>query len=474
MESERVGRYTLFGHLGSGGMAAVYLGRDLGQGASPRVVAIKRLHAHIAASASGVAAFLDEARVTEQIRHPNVVALLEVVSDERELALVMEYVHGVPLAHLWDSARRRAERAPIPIVARIVIDMLRGLEAAHRANDENGQPLGIVHRDVSPQNVLVGADGVTRLLDFGIATGAVRLQTTRDDQLKGKLRYMAPEQLQKDEVTPLADLYATAVVFWEMLTGEKLFVASSEGATMARVLEGVVAPPSELCPGVPPTVDAIVLQCLSRARGERLPSCAAMADAISGAVAVASAHDVSEWVTAIASDFLSERQELVRCVEEGRAGAFVAHRAVAPERTATLAGNEPPNPPPLRRDSSSEEPSAAHGRGRRVALFSSLFAVLALAAVALVWSVRRSPPQITRLDVGGAAAAASPPVPSTPPAPPVAGSSDEAKDVPPTTSAAHGSPRPPRPTTPKPRPDPCKPKYVTGPDGIRRVKPECL
>src|SRR5262249_31938202 len=162
------------------GMAAVYLARMRGALGFARTVAIKRLHANIARDPEFVAMLLDEARLAARIQHPNVVSTLDVVSDGDELFLVMDYVSGEPLSQLVAGAR-----PPLGVASAIAFDMLNGLHAAHEAISERGEPLGIVHRDVSPQNLLVGVDGVARVADLGVAKAAARLTTTRDGRVKG-------------------------------------------------------------------------------------------------------------------------------------------------------------------------------------------------------------------------------------------------------------------------------------------------
>jgi eukaryotic-like serine/threonine-protein kinase len=194
-------RYVLFDEIGVGGMASVHLGRLLGPAGFTRTVAIKRLHPHLAKDPQLAAMFLDEARLAAAIRHANVVATLDVVEQEGELFLVMEYVHGASLSRLV----RETGAIDPSIASAVVTGALHGLHAAHEAKDEEGHALEIVHRDVSPENVLVGVDGGARLLDFGVAKAASRLQTTRDGSIKGKLRYMAPEQLAGRKVTRRRD-----------------------------------------------------------------------------------------------------------------------------------------------------------------------------------------------------------------------------------------------------------------------------
>ena len=174
---------------------------------------------------------------------------------------------------------------PVEIACAIAVASLRGLHAAHEARDEMGRPLAIVHRDVSPQNIIVGADGVARLIDFGVAKATVRLQTTRDGTLKGKLAYMAPEQV-TGGATRLTDIWAAAVVLWECLTGMRLFYEESESKVMTRVLSQRVAPPSEIVRTLPRELDGILLSALSRVPAARFPTAEDMATAIERVVRV--------------------------------------------------------------------------------------------------------------------------------------------------------------------------------------------
>ncbi len=231
-----VGRYALYGAIAAGGMATVHLGRLIGPVGFSRTVAIKRLHAQFAADPEFVSMFLDEARLAARIRHPNVVPTLDVVATGGELFLVMEYVPGESIGRLARALRERQQTIPLRILSAIMAGVLHGLHAAHEARDERGQPLGIVHRDISPQNVLVGTDGAARILDFGVAKAVGRVQTTRDGQIKGKLSYMPPEQLRGASVTLQSDIYAAGVMLWELVTGQRLFTGDNEGAIVARVL----------------------------------------------------------------------------------------------------------------------------------------------------------------------------------------------------------------------------------------------
>ncbi|MFS8065577.1 MAG: serine/threonine-protein kinase, partial [Byssovorax sp.] len=226
----RVGRYEILRSIASGGMARVHLGRAVGAGGFERQVAIKTMHPHLAEEADFVAMFLDEARLSARVHHPNVVATLDVQQDDEGIFLVMEYVDGFALHEILVGSRK--ERSPLPfgLTLRIFLDLLAGLHAAHELTDGDGAPLEVIHRDVSPHNVLVGVDGAARITDFGIAHAAVRLSSTREGHLKGKLRYMAPEQLRGRKLDRRTDLYAAGAVLWEMLAGRCLVNGEDQGA----------------------------------------------------------------------------------------------------------------------------------------------------------------------------------------------------------------------------------------------------
>ncbi len=232
---QRVDRYELIGEIASGGMATVYLARLTGVGGFQRFVAMKRLHPHLAGEAEFVEMFLDEARLAAGIHHPNVVPILEVHASPIGYYLVMEYIEGDTLARLLARSASKGQRLPVPIVLRVMLDTLAGLHAAHELRDDHGDPVHLVHRDVSPQNVLVGSDGVARITDFGVARAASRLTATRVGQLKGKIAYMAPEQAAGvEELDRRADVFSAGIVVWEALASRRLFKAENEAATLSR------------------------------------------------------------------------------------------------------------------------------------------------------------------------------------------------------------------------------------------------
>jgi serine/threonine-protein kinase len=310
-ESVVFGRYLISRPIASGGMAQVHLG-VLADGGS-RVFALKRLHDDLTTEQQFTAMLFDEARIATSMRHRNVVTTYGAEIVDGNVCVVMEYVAGISLSQLI----RAASPAAIPprIAAAIVAGALRGLHAAHEAVDYCGQSLGVVHRDVSPQNILLGADGVPRVLDFGIAKAARRLQTTRAGELKGKLAYMAPEQLLSDEVDRRTDIRAAGVVLWESLTSEPLFHGESEGHTVAKVMDGCQTCPSEIAPEVPAELDAIVMRALAQYPEDRFATALDMAEALDAVFAADPVHpwELAAWMNQLASAQLREQAQL--CTE---------------------------------------------------------------------------------------------------------------------------------------------------------------
>jgi serine/threonine-protein kinase len=335
-------------------MASVHFGRLVGPAGFARPVAIKRLHPQFAKDPDFVKMFFDEARLAARIAHPNVVPTLDVVNVDQEMFIVMEYVRGVTLAHLSRTLRERGERIPTHIALGIVSGMLQGLHAAHEARNDLGERLDLVHRDVSPQNALVGTDGVTRLLDFGVAKAAGRMQTTRDGQLKGKLAYMAPEQVRGDALTRRTDIYAASVVLWEVLTGKRLFFANNEANVLANVLSAEVAPPSSLVPDLLQSLDRVVLRGLERDSTKRYSTAREMAADIDTCMGIASPTEIGDWVENTAGEELQANARRIAAIERAA--------AVAPESLPGMAlSPESERPAQAKRQSTSERPTYVWG-----------------------------------------------------------------------------------------------------------------
>ncbi len=325
-----IGRYVLYDRIASGGMAAVYLGRLGGPVGFARTVAIKRLHPQFAADTDFVTMFLDEARLAARIQHPNVVATLDVVATNGELFLVMEYIRGEPLGQLVKRAASRMEKIPERVVAGLVSGALQGLHAAHEAYDESGERLEIVHRDVSPQNIIVGADGTPRVLDFGVAKAEGKFHSTRGGEIKGKVLYMSPEQLEADEVDRTTDVYAMGLVLFEVLTGKRMFAKSQDMTSLGKILRNELTLPSSIDPELAKW-DVIVRKASAGRREERYPTARAMAIEVEKVCGVASAVEMADWVEQNAGPQLKERALRVAEIESGRARVGGSGEAGTPQ-----------------------------------------------------------------------------------------------------------------------------------------------
>ena len=292
-------RYELIGELASGGMATVYLARMRRPMGFSRLVAVKCMHPQYAKDPAFASMFVDEARLTAGLRHPNIVPTLDIVADDGPLLLVMEYVEGATVAGLLKANHQAKARIPSTIAAAVVHDLCLGLHAAHEAQDDDGAPLAIIHRDVSPQNVIVGTDGHARVLDFGVAKAKNQVQHSLDNEIKGKIPYMPPEQLCGEALDRRVDVYAAGVVLWEMLVGKRLFEGPSETIIARKVLDDVIVPPSARITGISSELDAIVMKALSREANERFATALEMAEALEHAMDLASKNEVSAWVKAL-------------------------------------------------------------------------------------------------------------------------------------------------------------------------------
>jgi serine/threonine-protein kinase len=268
-----------------------------------------------------------------RIRHPNVVPTIDVVATEGEVFVVMEYVHGESLARLRSAMAQAGRVADPRIVASVISGVLHGLHAAHEAKSEVGQPLNIVHRDVSPQNILVGIEGISRVLDFGVAKAIGRVQSTREGQIKGKLAYMAPEQLQGGHVTRRADIYAVAAVTWEAFTGQRLFSDKDTGALVTAILSETILPPSAVSPHVAGAFDRVVMRGLERDPARRYSTAREMALDLERCAGIVSPSEVGTWVERWAGPTLAKRAALMAEIEATQV-AHPAEPTTSPDPTA--------------------------------------------------------------------------------------------------------------------------------------------
>ena len=403
-------------------MATVHLGRLIGPVGFSKIVAIKQMHESAARNPDFVAMFLDEARLSGRVQHPNVVATYDVIAKGGEAFLVMEYVHGESLAALLRAARKREQRLAPAVAVHILCDVLSGLHAAHEATDEFSEPLRIVHRDVSPQNMMVGVDGVARVLDFGIAKAAGRMQETQTGQLKGKIGYMAPEQLLGRPLDRRVDIFAAGIVLWETISGRKMFDADNSGQLMYQVLEFEIPPLSTLA-DVPLALSKAVERATARDPNERFATAREFARELERSTALVSSREIGEWVSELCGEALDRRAEQVRAIESApvttssaivtRVGLGLPTEQDSYRRASGDALTEP---------AAAGEPVTAETqlamplpRSRTRLVVGVLAAGLALSALAFVALHSGSPPQPAPAQASGAASVAAPSAAATPP-----------------------------------------------------------
>jgi eukaryotic-like serine/threonine-protein kinase len=405
------GKFTMIGRLGHGGMAEVLLAVMGGKGGFRKLTVLKRLHPHLEAEPGFIEMFLDEARLAAQLDHPHCVQTLEVGEEEGQHFLAMEHLDGQGLERLLRSSAQTGHLLPVPVAARIVADALEGLGYAHELTRYDGRPLGIVHRDVSPQNLFVTYSGVVKLLDFGIAKAESNVVETRTGVVKGKYAYIAPEQALAMPVDQRADLWSMGVVLWECLTSRRLFKSVNELATLQETLQGVVRPPSAHNPDVPPALDAIVLRALQRDVDLRYPSARAFREDLEAWLLTLHPTPTRASIAALMHERFEEvqrahREKLAAClaaVETGSGavelhgsqaglrsepGAFAQHTPSSMRRIATPAPalevsiSAPPAAPVVERHGAD-----AHAEQGRRALAWKLVAVGAVALVAVIVAI---------------------------------------------------------------------------------------
>jgi eukaryotic-like serine/threonine-protein kinase len=354
-----VGRYLLHRKIARGGMATIHIARLMGDVGFSRIVAAKRMHPELAEDSEFVAMFLDEARIASKVQHRNVVNVLDVVTLGEEVMLVQEYVHGAPLSVLLRAAYESKAPVPVPVAAAIACQILAGLHAAHETRDEMGQPLHIVHRDVSPQNIMIGTDGAARLLDFGVAKAAMGAHVSRKGTFKGKLGYSAPEQI-RGEASKSSDIYSLGVVFWELLVGHRLHNrAQGEAELIAEILAGKLPTiTEELAPDknfIGPyrwreleSIEPVIRKALDVNAKRRWETAADMEEAIVAAVPVASSADITAWLRAVGKQFLDEREQMIAEEEASwrRTNGGITTVTSRPMRLQTTPATEPSVMPP--------------------------------------------------------------------------------------------------------------------------------
>jgi len=314
----RVGAYELLLELASGGMATVFLARATDKRQGPPLVAVKRPHKHLANDKTFLTMLIDEARLASAIQHPNVVKVRELGFEGGIPFIVLDYVEGTSLAELRRELTQAGRAMDTKVAVRIMLDALAGLSAAHELRDENGKHLGIIHRDVSPHNVLIGCDGRAHLTDFGIAKAEDRVQVTRTHEVKGKLAYLAPERIDKRRMcTVQSDVFAMAVVLWECFAGRRLFRGEDAVETLQEVMTAPIPTLKQIGAQIPAALDDVIARALSRDLETRYETSAEFAAALERAVGkenIGTHADVARLMEALFGPRMARRHEHIRAV----------------------------------------------------------------------------------------------------------------------------------------------------------------
>jgi serine/threonine-protein kinase len=487
---EVIGRYILGAQVGVGGMASVHVGWLTGAADFSRVVAIKRMHPQFLFDVERAARFRDEARLSSRLLHPNIVQVIDVVESKHELLIVMEFVHGVSLRSLLEDSRAAGCRLPTNIIAGILVPALHGLHSAHEATDKEGQLLGLVHRDISPSNIMVSADGHAKILDFGVAKARTHDHITSAGLISGKYGYFSPEQVRSATLDRRTDVFAAGTVLWEMLTGERLFC--DPGVDVApsfdRLLHASIPAPSTLNHDVPKRLDEIVLRALERSPERRYASARTLALDLEATLEVASPPTISGYVECLCSKRLAalshalagSRPEVPDAMGVSTAVVNLSHgndtslSSISGERTSL--GTVAERPP---------------ARGRRLlpkwlALGTVLAALLLLLALptGLSFKSAATDGRATQAPPADPSTSMKPTVlPQPPDALPAAVESAPSASKPVPDEVPARTSRPPahpmqkrhaaKKAAPSTRPN-CDPPTTLDPDGIRVFKEECL
>lgn len=411
-------RYRLVHKLGVGGMAEVFLAQQRGLAGFEKLVVIKRVLPQLRQDSGFVNMLLAEARLAAGLRHPNIVEIYDVHRDEGDFFIVMEYLAGEDLRLMLATARKAGFRFPVGVAGRIISDASAGLDFAHRAVDADGRPLGVVHRDIGPTNIILTYHGISKVLDFGVAKANIHNIYTRPGTLKGKYGYASPEQVQHRAVDARSDIFSLGIVLHELLTGQRLFRGKTPPETLKAVMEAPIVPPSRINPEVPPALDELVARALERDRNRRLSSAGELQEQLEHILEqndlLLSAHQVASWVSAHFAEAKARRAGLERSVAADHTQAPQGPVMALPPATTPLPSSvsdishlshlSNPSAPwagsqqghgswPISAMSAAQPPPPPPRSGRKVAwvvLLTSLLTVLVVALVGFAFYLGRN------------------------------------------------------------------------------------
>ncbi|GAC1601431.1 MAG: hypothetical protein NVS4B10_13430 [Myxococcales bacterium] len=439
--STQFGKYLLLERINVGGMAEVFKAKTVGVEGFEKVVAIKRILPAVAEDRDFIGMFVDEAKITAALSHANLAQTFDLGRIDDTYYIAMEYVPGKDLRAIFERLKRRGERLPPRLAAYLIACVCAGLDYAHRKRDAEGAELHIVHRDVSPQNVIVSFEGEVKLIDFGIAKAANKITRTQAGILKGKFGYMSPEQVRGQPLDRRSDIFAAGVVLWELCTGERLFTGPSDFHVLEKVQEARVTPPSQIEPAVPARLERAILRALTREPADRYQQAGDLAEDLrlflaDFPVAMAPREELARLMRATFPDESARERAETRSAAHagGPAATTSGGPAVAPSTPTaaawrgleTVAAPTPPQPAPARSGAvAHDDAEPRRGGPARVAtrVGLALGAALAIGALVVAAQARRAahraatstavpaptaPPGETRAPAGGPPESAAP------------------------------------------------------------------
>jgi serine/threonine protein kinase len=388
------GRYELLRELARGGMGSVHLARQTGLEGFEKLIVVKTLLPHLNEDREFVEMFLDEARIAAKLDHPNVCQIFDLGEIDGTYFLAMEFVRGVDLRTLLRDCEECQHLIPLPLTARIVSDAAAGLHYAHELRDPGSHLLsGLVHRDVSPQNVLVSWEGGVKLIDFGVAKAQGRATATVDGRLKGKYAYMSPEQASGEDIDRRSDVFALGIVFWEAVTGERLFRQETDVKTLRAVTDCEVAAPSTVKPGIPKSLDPVVMKALTRDPDDRYPTAQALRLAIEEWMRASGSPSSQAHVAEFMQDFYRDRiawertPSAIKAAELSISGGSKSKGPSGTKVKAGEGGDAGPQEPSQRSQSKAKSISEAAPQKKSM-LPLVIGAAVGLAAVAVLFAIQ--------------------------------------------------------------------------------------
>ena len=371
-----LGRYKLLAKLATGGMAEVYLARQTGIEGVERLVVIKRILPHLAEQKRFLDMFLDEARITVKLNHPNIVQTFDLGQEQGEYYMAMEYLEGESLAFLAKESTRRKSWPSPELASSILAGICDGLHYAHELCDESGKPLQIVHRDVSPQNIIVLFNGGVKLVDFGVAKAVSKVHQTQVGTMKGKLSYMSPEQCLAKSLDSRADVFSLGVVLWEMLARRRLFRRDSEGATIHALINEPLPPIRGKRPEVHPELERIASKALAKKPDDRYPSCQAMAadlrEYLRNSRAAVGPAEIAAFMHELFADRVRTKKELLEKLQKSGTGD-ISYDILKPETSESMPSRSVADKV-LSKTSLSDFNADSHGNRAKLWLVSALLA----------------------------------------------------------------------------------------------------